>query len=322
MKRKALRLGITGCRTLVASRLLDDLSFLEPVERIVVFDVQPPVASDARIEFYQTDLTSPGVDASIAEVLIERKIDTFLHAAFLWDPVRDAHWVHDLESVGTDWVLAAIQAAKVRKLVVTSSVSLYGIGHRLPIPIKEDTPLEAEQTIPPFRDKVTAEKAVANFASTHPEVCVTVLRSAIALGADVDRIVPRYLRRKFIPVLAGFDPLVQFIHPDDIVAAYRRCLLEDHPGVFNITTPDAVALSDVLKIGRRIPVPVFHPVAQYCLSALWTAGIVDIHPAYLDFMRFSAITDGTKAREEIGFVPSRNTIDTVVEFYRRLDGKA
>jgi UDP-glucose 4-epimerase len=317
--REPLRLAVTGCQTLVGRGILASLDELGPVDRVVVFDLQPPDAADPRIEYHQVDLTRPGVDAELVEVLADRGVDTFLHAAFLWDPVRDSHWAHDLESVGTDWVLAAVQAAGVRKLVVTSSVLLYGVSHRSPVPVREDAPLDAERTIPPFRDKVAAERTVARFAAAHPEVCVTVLRSAVALGPDVDRVVPRYLRRRLVPVLAGFDPLVQLVHPDDVLAAYRTCLREAHPGAYNVTTSDAIALSDVLRLGGRTPVPIPHPVAGWLASALWASGVADAHPSYLGLLRFAAIADGAKARDAFAFVPRRTTVDTVREFYRRVD---
>jgi UDP-glucose 4-epimerase len=252
----------------------------------------------------------------MSELLSSRGVSALLHAAFLWDPVRDTAWVHEVESVGTDYVLAAVLAAGVRKLVVASSMNVYGVGPGMPTPVTEDAALAPEKALPPFRDRVAAEQAVARFAAAHPGVCTTVLRPACVLAPDVDRVVPRVLGRSVVPVLMGFDPLVQFLHPEDALLAFLKCLSEDHPGVYNLAPPDAIALSDVLRIGRRMALPLPHFAAVPGLRFLWTAGIGDVHPSFLEYQRFSVVLDGTRARERLGFEPARTTAEVVEAFYR------
>lgn len=309
---------MTGCQTLIGRGVLDGLDRLGPVARVVVFDIQPPDSADARIEFHQIDISRPGADAEMAEVMRQERVTTILHAAFLWDAVRDPEWVHELESVGTDYVLAAAVAARIRKLVVTSSAMVYGISHRLPIPVNEDAPLIGERSQSPFRDKAAADRAVTRFAAAHPEVCTTVIRCAIALGKQVDRIVARALRRRVVPTMMGFDPLVQFVHAGDLVEAFIRCLREDHPGVYNVGAPDAIPLSEVLRLGGRSALPLPHMIAIPAARFLWAAGVTDFHPTYLDLLRFALVMDVTRAREGLGFVP-RSMRDTVASFYAAED---
>jgi len=314
---KTMSLAMTGCRTLVGSGMLDRLDGFGDVERVVVFDVQPPDTSDTRVVYHQIDLTQPGAEAEMAEVMRDHDTNVFLHAAFLWNTVRDNEWAHELESVGTDRVLASVLSAGIGRLVVTSSVSVYGITHRNGTPLTEDAPLVSDRTLPPWRDKVEAEKAVSKFAESHEEVCTTVIRSALVLDHGVDRAISRILKGRFLPALMGFDPLFQFVHPDDLMNVYRRCLTEDHPGVFNVTTPDAIALSDMLSLGSLIPVTVPHFLAIPGYRVMWTAGVGDVHWSFMNFLRFSLVTDGSRAREELGFVTERTTLDTVAEFFDR-----
>jgi len=305
----------------VGAGILDGLDAVGNVERAVVFDVQPPDTGDPRVVYHQLDLTQPGADAEMAEVMSQHKTNCFLHSAFLWNTVRDTEWAHELESVGTDRVLAAVVRAGVGKLVVTSSVSVYGITHRNATPLSEDAALFSARTLPPWSDKVDAEAAVKRFTESHPEVCTTVIRSALVLDPRVDRAISRTLRNRVMPSLLGFDPLFQFIHPHDLLEAYRRCIREDHPGVFNITTEDAIALSDIMRLGSKVRVKLPHVLALPGYRLLWTAGIGDVHWSFLNFLRFSLVTDGSRARRELGFVPERSTLDTVLEFYgKSLEG--
>lgn len=316
-KPRTLSLAVTGCETLVGARVLQDLDSVGNVERAVVFDVQPPDTNDSRVLYHQLDLTQPGADTEMAEVMREHDTNVFLHAAFLWNTVRDVEWAHELESVGTDRVLAAVLSAGVARLVMTSSVSVYGITHRNATPLSEESPLVSARTLPPWSDKVDAETAVARFAESHPEICITVLRSALVLDPRIDRAISRTMRKGFLPGLMGFDPLFQFIHPDDLLAIYRLALTEPHPGAFNVTTEDAIALSDLARLGSKVTVQVPHVVALPGYRLLWTAGLGDIHWSFLNFLRFSLITDGSKAKKEFGTVIPRSSLDTVLEFYGR-----
>lgn len=300
--------------------VLRGLDRIGGVERAVVFDVQPPDTEDPRVTFHSLDLTQPGVESEMASIMQEHGVNAVLHAAFLWNTVRDAEWAHELESVGTDRVLAAVLAAGVRRLVVTSSVTVYGITHRNATPLTEDAPLVSARTLPPWREKVAAEAAVARFAQAHPEVCVTVIRSAILLDPEVDRTVSRTLRGRFIPTLVGFDPQFQFLHPDDLMEVYSRALREDHPGVFNVAPEDAMPLSELIRVGGKVAVPLPHLLAMPGYRVLWTAGIGEVHPSFLNFLRFSLVVNGDRARAEFGFSP-RSTLETVRDFLRATRGE-
>lgn len=298
----------------MGQRVLRGLNEVGDVERAVVFDIQPPDVDDPRVAFYQTDLTQPGVESEMALVMQENGVNVFLHAAFLWNSVRDANWAHELESVGTDRVLAAVLSAGVRRLVVTSTVTVYGVSHRNATPLTEKAPLFSSRTLPPWRDKVSAEMAVNRFAEAHPEVCVTVIRSAILLDAHLDRAISRTLRGRFIPTLMGFDPHFQFLHPDDLFEVYRRAIREDHPGVFNVAPEDVVSLREVIRAGGKVAVPLPHVLAIPAYRFLWSAGIGEVHPSFLNFLRFSLVVDGARARAEFGFTP-RSTKETVKAFF-------
>jgi UDP-glucose 4-epimerase len=114
----------------------------------------------------------------------------------------------------------------------------------------------------------------------------------------------------------GFDPLVQFVHPDDVIEAFLLCLRGEHPGVFNLAPPDAMPLSAVIRAGGRTALPLPHVLAIPGAGLLWAAGIGDLHPSYLSMLRFSVVMDGTRARAALGFVP-RRTCDTVAAFFGR-----
>ena len=72
----------------------------------------------------------------------------------------------------------------------------------------------------------------------------------------------RYLARKLVPTMMGFDPLVQFLHEVDAIAALHLALLRDVPGTFNVVGEGVLPLSTVIKLAGRIALPIPHPLAE------------------------------------------------------------
>lgn len=317
-KPDGIALAVTGARTLVPRLILNNLKRIEKLERVLVFDIQPPEVQDPDIAFYQIDLTAPGTEVELAEVMARHGTNVFLHGAFVWNPTRDTVWAHELESLGTDYVLAAVRGAGVKRFVLTSSVYVYGVSHHLSCPVKEEMPLKPDNVLPPFRDKVLVELALDRFSKANKDICVTVMRCAFALGKDVRTMLARTLRKKFVPVIWGFDPVFQVIHPEDLLDAYLTVIQNDHPGVYNIGPTDVVSLMDMIRVGGRIPLPLNHLITFPTTRWLWKIGITDFHPSILNYLRFSVIMDTSKAQDILGFKPKWSSRDTLLAFYNSL----
>ena len=71
------------------------------------------------------------------------------------------------------------------------------------------------------KDVVEAERAVEAFATRNPDVTVTVLRFANALGPDLRTSHTALLGLPAVPSILGFDPRYQFIHEDDVARRAR-----------------------------------------------------------------------------------------------------
>jgi len=116
-------------------------------------------------------------------------------------------------------------------------------------------------------------------------------------------------------VLAGFDPMVQLIHEEDVGRAMQLSLKLGARGVFNVVGPGEVPLSTVLRELGRQPIPVPHLLARPLLDRLWAYRITGFPPPELDHLHFLCTVDGSKAEKELGFRPAftlRETIRSVL----------
>jgi len=305
--------AVTGAASFLGSNLVGLLEEDPRVARIVAVDVAPPPTAAEKTRSYEVDFTRPTADARLAEVFAAEKVDTLVHLAFLASPSHASAWAHELESVGTMHVLYAARHARIRKVVMWSQTLLYGASPSNPNYLTERHPLS-----PPreqfFIDKMDAETDANRFAQRSPESIVTILRTAPILGPTVNNALTRYLSRRFVPTMMGFDPLLQFLHEVDAIAAFKLAVDRDVPGTFNIVSDGVLPLSTVIKLAGRISIPIPHPIAESLANALWMAQLSEAPKSFLSYLRFVCVADGARAKRKLGFAPTHTSREAVLDF--------
>jgi UDP-glucose 4-epimerase len=306
--------ALTGADAFLGRNLIGLLEEDDRIGKILAIDVKNPPTAGRKTRFYKIDLTQPTVDARLAEILAAEGVDTFLHLAFLASPTHAGAWAHELESVGTMHVLNACRERPVRKFVLWSQTLLYGALPSNPNFLTEEHPLRANSESRFLRDKIEAEGAVERFAQQMPGTIVTVLRVAPILGPTVNNYLTRYLGRRLVPMLMGYDPLMQFVHEVDALAAFKLAAMRDCPGMYNIVGEGVLPLSMAIELAGRGVVPVPHPLAYPLASLLWTAQLLEAPPMFLDYLRWICIADGEKAFQKLRFRPAFTTREAVLDY--------
>ncbi len=294
--KKSRSVAITGVHTFLGQRLLRELAGDPAYGKIVAFDLSPPRMGE-KVIYEKIDLSEPGADARMRDVLVREKVDTVLHAAFLGDPTRDEAYAHEVESIGTMYVLAAAAEAKVRKFVLCSSTLCYGADPLNPNYLTEAHPLGRQVASPYIAGKIDAEEQVKRFAEEHPKTVVTVLRPCTVVGPSIESYATRFLSRRVVTTILGFDPLVQLLHEDDYVAAFKLALDRDLNGVFNLAGDGVLKLSSVFRLTGALVVPVPYLVAFTTMKVLWAAELADAPPRLLDYLRYLCVADGKRGHD-------------------------
>lgn len=282
--------GITGLGTELGMRLADRLTARGV--RVLGIDVRRPYRLEGRIRFQRVDLMDPTADARLADVLAQERVDAVVHAAFRDRPSSDVEADHELETIGSLHVLNACAAAKVGRLVFSSSTMLYGPWPDNPNFLTEDHSLRGHPEAHQVNDRVEAESLLAAWQRRHPDSDVTVLRSCWIMGPSwLDHVV-RYFERPVVATLLGYDPLLQFVHQEDCLRAFERSVLEHHPGVYNVVGRDVLPLSTLLRLaGKRnlkLPAALLYRMGDYPARAQ-----TGDHPsAFYDYLRYLWVADG------------------------------
>ena len=239
---------VTGVSRDLGSRFARSLAADEHVE-VVGIDVIPPRQNLGMADFVRADIRNP----VISKVIATRGVDTVVHLAVVATPGAGGRSsMKEINVIGTMQLLAACQKAETfRKLVVQSSISVYGASPRDPAKFTEDMSARAQPRTGFGKDSLEIESYVRGLGRRRPDVVVTTLRLANLMGAGVDSHVTRYLSLPVVPRVMGFDARLQFLHPNDAVAALLLATSRDFPGTFNVGAADIVTLSQALrKMGR------------------------------------------------------------------------
>jgi UDP-glucose 4-epimerase len=280
---------------------------------VVGIDVIAPRHDLGEADFIRADIRNP----VISKVIATRGVETVVHLAMVATPsgAGGRSSMKEINVIGTMQLLAACQKAETfRKLVVQSSISVYGASPRDPAKFTEDMSARAQPRTGFGKDSLEIESYVRGLARRRPDVIVTTLRLANLMGAGVDSHVTRYLSLPIVPRVMGFDARLQFLHPSDAIAALLLVTHRDVPCTFNVGAADIVTLSQALRKMGRPAVGVPQPATPLVSTLVRRARLVDFSADQIDALTYGRAMDTSRFTDETGFVPKFSSLAALEEF--------
>jgi UDP-glucose 4-epimerase len=309
-------IAMTGVRTFLGTNLAIRLQNIPDI-KLTVMDKHRPSFLNENVKFYRVDLTDPKADMMIYEVLEKENVETFLHLAFFEGKVPlSLSYAHEVHVIGTWYVLNACAKKRIRKFVLSSTTEVYGAHPMNPNLIKEDAPLRVSPSYKYMMDRVEAEELVRKFAKKNPNTKVFILRKCPILGDRVKNFMTWYLSGLLVFTIFGYDPMMQFIHQEDAIDAFFKVVTEDEfqGGIYNIAGRGALPLLYIIRYMGKINLPLFYSWAYATMMVMRSAGLCPFPPQHIDYIRYTCVADGTKAKDLLGFIPKYSTREVVEEF--------
>jgi len=308
------RIAVTGISGYLGGRLLQKFEAMDEVESVVGIDVQPPRHTSPKLKFFSRDIRK-----DFGDVFRKNGVDSAVHLAFSVNPSHDVEGAQRVNIDGARFFMEACLEASVDRLLYLSSHTSYGPHPDNPVPLTEESPLRPIQGFQYSWDKGEADRMFQRFMQDHPEPCVSILRACSILGPRGIGSVSTGMFQSVMMRLMGYDPLIQFLHEDDLTDVILTLLGQRQPGVFNAAGEGPLTYREIIKAtGKPCIVLPVRPIS-ILLKLSWRLKLQSASPpGGLEFIKYPIVISTEKLQRATGYRFRFNTREVLMSY---LDAK-
>lgn len=243
-----------------------------------------------------------------ARLLTEGEFDTVIYSP----PLRSAEGDDSPDISDAETLFRDSARVGVKRFVLLSSAAIYGASHH-------NIGFLAETRAVPNHDKRSVahrwselESLAVFYLGGSEDAGLTILRPAPVLLPDGDDYFNRLMRGRVAVTLAGHDPSLQFLSPEDLASAVRRVVETGAGGIFNLSPDGVIPLREALRLAgvKRLPVP--RTLQRAGRALLSRVGLCHT-TQHLDYVRYSWTVSNEKAKKDIEFSPARSSAQAIRE---------
>lgn len=306
--------GATGN---VGTSLLESLGDEPRVQDIIAVARRAPGRQFPRTTFQAADVVSSDL------VPMFRGADAVVHLAWLIQPGRTESITHAVNVTGSQRVFDAAVQAEVPAIVYASSVGAYSPGPKDRL-VDESWPTDGIPTSFYARHKVAVERILDRLEREQPTIRVVRMRPALIFKAQAASEIRRLFAGPMLPTALlrpGLIPVVpdvprlrfQAVHSLDVGDAYRRALLSDARGAFNLAGDPPIGPSELGQVLRARPVRMPRELLRGAAAATFALRLQPSEPGWVDMALAVPLMDSARARRELGWEPKHRATDALAE---------
>ncbi|MCC7441615.1 MAG: NAD-dependent epimerase/dehydratase family protein [Bdellovibrionales bacterium] len=218
--------------------------------------------------------------------------------------------------VGTRHLLDLGLKHGVKNLIVFSTFHVYGAQNHNAMHIRETEPLRASQMFPELVDAVELDYTATTFMWQYRETRTCILRPVNVVGSRIRNAITQILRADICPTVMGYDPMLQFIHEEDIARALLLCLRGDKSGIYNVAGEGAIPYSKAIELAGSTAVPVPQPLISAALD-IWNRLRPTPFPKHLvNYFKYPVVVSDEAFRRDFGYEPRVTTTNAVKSIKR------
>jgi nucleoside-diphosphate-sugar epimerase len=261
-----------------------------------------------------------------------RGADVVVHLAWAIQPSHDEGELRRVNVRGSERVFRAVADAGVPALVYASSVGAYSPGPK-DRAVDESWPTDGIRTSFYSRHKAETERMLDRFEREVDGVRVVRLRPALIFKREAATGIRRLFAGPLFPspvVRGGRLPVVpdvrglrvQAVHSLDVGDAYRRAIVGDARGAFNIAADpvlDPAVLAAAFGARRIRMAP---KLARALTDLTWRLHLQPTPVGWFDLGLGVPVLDCTRARRLLGWEPRRTSLEALRELLQGLADRA
>jgi len=250
------------------------------------------------------------------DVIRQVKPDAILHLASVRHFRVHPAVRHEVNVVGTKKLIEFAVEHGVGQIIINSSSYVYGALPDNPYYMDEAFPLSVSRTYPEIRDLAEMDMVATASSWRHPDIAIAILRPVNVLGPHLRSAIGKYLQREYVPTVIGFNPMLQFIHEDDLARAMVLTIAKRARGAFNVVGPGAVPLHAAIRELGSTAVPLPEFALRTTVRTFFRWGLYPFPPGAIDFAKYPCTLDGSNFAETTGFEPRYSLADIFADAHR------
>lgn len=301
---------VTGAGGALAKKVINKL---KTKYTIVAVDFRTEIDLGIPVISYKVDFNK----RIFEDIFREHKFEGIIHLGRISSSESDRFNRYNANVIGTRKLLDLAKKYNVPRNLILSTYFVYGASPYNPSLLDEKTPLKASELTMDLVDSVELENLANIYLYKYPELNLTILRPCNVAGPGVRNTFSTLLSEKNAPVVMGFNPLMQFIHIDDMRDAVCLAFEKNKPGIYNVAPEDYIAFQDAVKLSgcNKIFIPSLPPILTERIAKFlkWKS-----FPAHLiNYYKFPVIIDGSLFSNTFNWKPIK-TLDEIFSYYRGL----
>ncbi|RJP44957.1 MAG: SDR family oxidoreductase [Desulfobacteraceae bacterium] len=306
---------ITGAGGYIGRQLTEALA-ADPREAttIVAADLRPvpPEQQLPGVHYLAADICDPG----LADAMKKFAVDLVVHLAAVVTPGKqsDRTLEYKVDVEGTENILKAGVACRVKKIIYTSSGAAYGYHADNPEWLDETDPIRGNDEFAYSHHKRLVEEMLARYRKDHPDLKQLIFRPGFILGASTKNQITNLFDQPRITGIKGADSPFVIIWDQDVVGAILKGIHEGGDGIYNLAGDGILTLPEMARMlgkpYRALPV-------WLVAAGLWVGkrlGLTQYGPEQIGFLRYRPVLSNRRLKEEFGYIPKKTTRE-VFEYY-------
>lgn len=280
-------------------------------------------------DWVRLDLSTPAGAAGLGRTL--RGATACVHLAWALQPMHQAAYQRRVNLGGSAAALGASLDAGVRQFVAASSIGAYA-PRRGAGPVDESYPVTGNPKCEYSRQKAVLEGLIADMEpAARGRMALSSVRPALvgqrAAGSAFSRIGVSGLVPSRVLTSLGVVPLargtrLQVVHADDVAEAIARILEQGATGPFNLVAEPVLGRRQIAEAMGARPVPVPERLIEGVTRALWHTRLQPLDPGWLNMAHRVPLVSSQRARDVLGWAPSRSAQQTWEELVTAMRDRA
>lgn len=305
--------AVTGINSALGKLLIPKLQAEPSIEKIIGIDLNEYRGNSEKIQFFKIDVR----DKNGMERVLDG-IDVIIHLAFIVNPkkIPKKKIIYDINVNGSKTVFQAAAKNKVKKIIYTSSQSVYGHVPEVPKYVDENSPRLGIKTTNFYysHTKALVEQYLDQFEQEFPDIAVIRFRPPIISGISFIENLGLFsakgkTKRTVIPRNHQGRAPYQFVHEDDLTDVIMIAVKKDIRGAFNVAS-NVVDLNEFYKAEYGIKIK---PLPYILVNFLIKFNILYRRAVWLQAIKYYSLLKTEKIENELGWKPKFSTEDCIKE---------